>query len=142
MARSDISRWPACCPQSSDRQVSAGYSAYAQWLVDQAKLDGAIDYKPQDLPSKLSEEFPEGVDLFFDNVGGTILEQVIPKMALHGTVVMCGSISGYNESNPPSRSQHPISGDFMPAHLKGVHVLRPSGDHHEGDRGPLAVDRK
>ena len=33
MARSDISRWPACCPQSSDRQVSAGYSAYARVLV-------------------------------------------------------------------------------------------------------------
>ena len=79
----------------------AGGPDKCRWLLDRAKLDGAINYKAQDLPARLSEEFPEGVDLFFDNVGGTILEQVIPKMALHGTIVMCGSISGYNESNPP-----------------------------------------
>ena len=79
----------------------AGGPDKCRWLLDDAKLDGAIDYKSQDLSARLAEEFPEGVDLFFDNVGGPILEQVIPKMALHGTIVMCGSISGYNDSNPP-----------------------------------------
>ena len=54
------------------------------WLVDQAKLDGVIDYKAQYLEAKLSEKLPEGINLFFDNVCGPILEQVIPKMAYMG----------------------------------------------------------
>jgi NADPH-dependent curcumin reductase CurA len=79
----------------------AGGEAKCRWLLDEAKLDGAIDYKAENLLERLGEEFPNGVDLFFDNVGGEILETALLSMAPRGRVVLCGSISGYNQADVP-----------------------------------------
>ena len=79
----------------------AGGERKCKWLVEEAKLDGAIDYKAGKLEERLQEEFPQGVDLFFDNVGGPILNAALFAMAPHGRVALCGSVSGYNEAEPP-----------------------------------------
>lgn len=79
----------------------AGGPDKCAWLRDKAKLDGAIDYKNEDVGKRLRQEFPKGVDLFFDNVGGAILDATLPRMADNGRITLCGGISGYNEKELP-----------------------------------------
>jgi NADPH-dependent curcumin reductase CurA len=79
----------------------AGGPEKCRWLVEEAKLDAAIDYKNEDVGRRLRAEFPKGIDLFFDNVGGDILDAVLPRMAERGRVTLCGGISGYNEKELP-----------------------------------------
>lgn len=80
----------------------AGGADKCDWLRDKAKLDGAIDYKNEDVGRRIREEFPKGVDLFFDNVGGDILDVTLPRMADNGRITLCGGISGYNEKELPA----------------------------------------
>ncbi|MDE0951827.1 MAG: NADP-dependent oxidoreductase [Halioglobus sp.] len=79
----------------------AGGTDKCDWLVNECKLDAAIDYKSEDLDSRLRELAPKGVNVFFDNVGGDILETAISNMAEYGRVVLCGCISNYNDETPP-----------------------------------------
>jgi hypothetical protein len=79
----------------------AGGPDKCRWLVEEAKLDAAIDYKNEDVGRRLREEFPKGIDLFFDNVGGEILDATLPRMADRGRITLCGGISGYNEKELP-----------------------------------------
>ena len=79
----------------------AGGPDKCKWLTNQAKLDGAIDYKNENVARRIREEFPKGVDLFFDNVGGDILDATLPRMADQGRITMCGGISAYNEKELP-----------------------------------------
>ncbi|MAI80133.1 MAG: NADP-dependent oxidoreductase [Myxococcota bacterium] len=84
----------------------AGGPEKCAWLTEKAGLDAAIDYKSEDVHSRLGEEFPDGVDLFFDNVGGPILDDALQNMAWFGRVVLCGGISGYNEEQLPPGPRH------------------------------------
>lgn len=107
----------------------AGGPDKCAWLKDQAKLHGAIDYKNEDVSKRIREEFPDGVDLYFDNVGGEILDATLPRMADNGRITMCGAISGYNDKElPPGPSNimqvviHRLSvkGFILFDHLAGV----------------------
>jgi NADPH-dependent curcumin reductase CurA len=80
----------------------AGGPEKCKWLTDTLGLDAAIDYKSEDVASRIAEECPKGVNVFFDNVGGEILEAALDNMAQNGRVVLCGGISAYNEETPPS----------------------------------------
>ena len=79
----------------------AGGPEKCDWLLNKAKIDGAIDYKNEDVGRRIREEFPKGVDLFFDNVGGDILDATLVRMADNGRVTLCGGISSYNEKELP-----------------------------------------
>jgi len=79
----------------------AGGPEKCAWLTDRAKLDAAIDYKNENIGRRLREEFPNGIDLYFDNVGGEILDTTLLNMAENGRITMCGGISGYNEKELP-----------------------------------------
>jgi len=79
----------------------AGGPRKCAWLRERARLDAAIDYKSEPVGRRLREEFPGGVDLFFDNVGGPILDAALLAMAQNGRIVLCGGISTYNEKEPP-----------------------------------------
>ena len=79
----------------------AGGPDKCSWLLDKAKIDGAIDYKNENVGRRIREEFPKGVDLFFDNVGGDILDAALPRMVDHGRITLCGGISAYNEKELP-----------------------------------------
>lgn len=78
----------------------AGGREKCQWLIDACKLDAVIDYKSEDIDQRLAELCPEGVNVFFDNVGGTTLETAISHMADYGRIVLCGAIAGYNDAEP------------------------------------------
>jgi NADPH-dependent curcumin reductase CurA len=78
----------------------AGGAEKCRWLADACKVDAVIDYKHDDLDRRIGELCPDGVNLFFDNVGGTTLETAIGHMADFGRIVLCGAISGYNDETP------------------------------------------
>jgi len=80
----------------------AGGPEKCQWLVDELGFDGAIDYKEGDVSKKLKELCPDGINVFFDNVGGEILEAALNNLAQFAKVVICGGITGYNEEELPS----------------------------------------
>jgi NADPH-dependent curcumin reductase CurA len=79
----------------------AGSEAKCAWLVDDLGLDAAVDYKTADVPAKLKEHFPKGIDVYFDNVGGPLLDIALARIANHGRVVLCGAISSYNDEHRP-----------------------------------------
>jgi hypothetical protein len=66
-------------------------------IVDELGFDEAIDYKNENVSARLREAAPDGIDLFFDNVGGPILDACLAQLALRGRIVLCGAISGYND---------------------------------------------
>jgi len=78
----------------------AGGATKCRLLLDTFKLDGAIDYKAGDVTAALAGECPQGVDLFFDNVGGPVLDAVLANMAVGARIVICGAISQYNLADP------------------------------------------
>lgn len=78
----------------------AGSADKCSWLVDELGFDAAINYKTDNVRRSLRDTCPDGVDVFFDNVGGDILEAAINNLALHGRVVLCGAISQYNDVAP------------------------------------------
>lgn len=78
----------------------AGGRPKCDWLLKEAGFDGAIDYKSEAVGARLSELCPEGIDVYFDNVGGPILDEVLRRINLHARVVICGGISQYNAKVP------------------------------------------
>jgi NADPH-dependent curcumin reductase len=74
----------------------AGGQEKCRWLVEDLGFDAAIDYKTQDVSRALREGAPDGVDLYFDNVGGDILDAVLTRLARGARIVICGAVSQYN----------------------------------------------
>ncbi len=84
----------------------AGGPEKCKWLVDELGFDAAVDYKDGDLYEKLVEAAPDRIDFIFDNVGGTVLNESLRWIALHGKVLMCGSTSQYSEDEMSGPSQY------------------------------------
>jgi NADPH-dependent curcumin reductase CurA len=78
----------------------AGGKEKCTWLKKQARFDAVIDYKREDVDARIGKVCPKGVDIFFDNVGGGILESALNHLAMRARVVLCGAISGYNATKP------------------------------------------
>jgi NADPH-dependent curcumin reductase CurA len=74
----------------------AGGQEKCRWLVEELGFDAAIDYKNEDIRRALREHAPGGVDVYFDNVGGEILDAVLTRLARHARIVICGAVSQYN----------------------------------------------
>jgi NADPH-dependent curcumin reductase CurA len=79
---------------------SAGGQEKCRRLVEDFGYDAAIDYRVGDLPAQLARVAPEGVDVYFDNVGGDHLQAAIGAMNRNGRVALCGAISVYNSAEP------------------------------------------
>jgi len=79
----------------------AGAAAKCAWVTDDLGFDACIDYRHDDVAARLKELAPEGVDVFFDNVGGELLDTVLRRIATGGRIVLCGDISSYNLEGPP-----------------------------------------
>jgi NADPH-dependent curcumin reductase CurA len=80
---------------------SAGSGAKVKMLVEEFGFDAAFNYHDGDIAGQLAAAAPDGIDVYFDNVGGEHLEVALSAMRLHGRVVACGAISRYNETEPP-----------------------------------------
>jgi NADPH-dependent curcumin reductase CurA len=106
---------------------SAGSPAKVAMLRDELGLDAAFDYHDGPVGELLARAAPEGIDVFFDNVGGEHLEAAIGAMRVHGRVALCGWISGYNakELPPGPRNLGQIVGKRLT--LRGFLV----GDHED-----------
>jgi NADPH-dependent curcumin reductase CurA len=76
----------------------AGGAEKCRYLTEELGFDAAIDYKSEDVAARLKATCPKGVDLYFDNVGGEILDAALARLAMRGRVVLCGAISRYNDS--------------------------------------------
>ncbi|WP_029117256.1 NADP-dependent oxidoreductase [Mycobacterium sp. URHB0044] len=74
----------------------AGGEQKCRWLVDELGFDAAIDYKSAHLRSELKRHAPDGVDVFFDNVGGSALEAALNRLARGARIVLSGAVSQYN----------------------------------------------
>ncbi|MDH3754030.1 MAG: NADP-dependent oxidoreductase [Acidimicrobiia bacterium] len=78
----------------------AGSDEKCAWLTEELGFDAAINYRTDDVAVAMAAACPDGVDVFFDNVGGDILEAAIGNLALRGRIVLCGAIAQYNDETP------------------------------------------
>jgi NADPH-dependent curcumin reductase CurA len=85
---------------------SAGSADKVQRLIEEFGFDAAFNYKDGSVTEQLAQAAPAGIDLYFDNVGGDHLEAALDNLTVHGRIVACGAISGYNatEANPAPRN--------------------------------------
>ena len=79
---------------------SAGSAEKVKFLREECGFDVAFDYKSGPVLDQLNQAAPEGIDVYFDNVGGEALEAALSALRTHGRIIACGSISGYNEQKP------------------------------------------
>jgi NADPH-dependent curcumin reductase len=82
----------------------AGGKDKCDYCVNELGFDACIDYKSDNIHAKLKEYCPKGIDIYFDNVGGEILEACLGRIKKHGRIVICGAISQYNnmqDIHPP-----------------------------------------
>ena len=83
----------------------AGGAEKCSWLENEVKLDAVIDYKNSSVEQELDKLCPEGIDIYFDTVGGPLLESVIERLNPGGRAVLCGMISIHNATKPEPRPQ-------------------------------------
>ena len=79
---------------------SAGSAEKVKFLREECGFDIAFDYKIGPVIEQLELEVPDGIDVYFDNVGGETLEAALSTLRVHGRIIACGSISGYNDEKP------------------------------------------
>jgi NADPH-dependent curcumin reductase CurA len=78
----------------------AGGAEKCRYLIEELGYDAAIDYKSQDVNRALKEHCPQGINVYFDNVGGEILDAALARLARGGRIALCGAISQYNATVP------------------------------------------
>ncbi|WP_030756377.1 NADP-dependent oxidoreductase [Streptomyces griseus] len=105
---------------------SAGSDEKVKWLVEELGFDAAFNYRNGPVRDQLKEAAPDGIDVYFDNVGGEHLEAAISSLNVHGRAAICGMIAQYNETGPVPgpRNMALIIGKRL--RLQGVLV----GDHY------------
>ena len=79
---------------------SAGSMKKVMFLREECGFDIAFDYRTGPVIEQLNLEAPDGIDVYFDNVGGKTLEAALSALRVHGRIIACGSISGYNDEKP------------------------------------------
>ena len=112
----------------------AGGPAKCEWVVKELGFDACIDYKagPQAVREGLKEHAPKGVHVYFDNVGGDILDTVMAKLARKARIVICGAISQYNNANsaPAAGPKNYLSLLVNRARMEGMVVFDYADRYH------------
>jgi len=101
----------------------AGGEDKCRWLKDVARFDEVIDYKNENVDRRIGELCPKRVDVFFDNVGGSILEAALNHINMRARVVLCGGISGYNATEPQPGPVNLMNLVIMRARMEGFIVI-------------------
>ncbi len=79
----------------------AGTDEKINYVVDELGFDAGLNYKSEDIPTRLGTFCPDGIDIYWDNVGGELADAAIEKIASGGRAVICGQIAQYNATSPP-----------------------------------------
>jgi NADPH-dependent curcumin reductase len=116
----------------------AGTRAKCDWLVREAGIDAAINYHQEDVGKRLRELSPDGVDIFFDTVGGPTLEIALDRLRTGGRLVLCGITSQYLSDSPPrgpsnlvqlimvnGRMEGFLGRDFIPRRTEAFDAMLP-----------------
>ena len=111
----------------------AGSATKCRWLREELGFDATIDYKVEDVATRLAELCPAGLDIFWDNVGGEVLDAALCNLAMHARVVICGGTSGYNAAEPPSGPRNYGRLVIGRARMEGFLLLRPPRPGRRGD---------
>lgn len=98
----------------------AGSPAKCDWLVREAGVDGAINYRTEDVRERLSELCPDGIDIFFDNDGGPTLDIALERLRAGGRVVLCGGTSRYAATSPPPGPQNYLALVMVNGRMEGL----------------------
>jgi NADPH-dependent curcumin reductase CurA len=111
----------------------AGGAAKCEWVVKELGFDACIDYKAGDVKKGLKEHCPDGVHIYFDNVGGEILDAALARLARGARIVICGAISQYNATSAVQGPKNYLSLLVNRARMQGMVVF----DY--ADRYPQAI---
>ena len=111
----------------------AGGRVKCDWVVNDLGFDACIDYKAGDVEAGLKEHCPQGVDIYFDNVGGDILDLVLTRITRGARIIICGAISQYNNTTPVKGPANYLSLLVNRARMQGIVVF----DY--ADRYPQAI---
>jgi len=101
----------------------AGSAEKCAWLTDDLGFDAAINYKTQDVAGELDRLCPDGINIYFDNVGGEILDICLARIAMNARVVICGGISRYNATEPLPGPVNYFNLVFRRARMEGFIVI-------------------
>ena len=114
---------------------AAGSDDKVHWLIDELGYDAAFNYKtiePKEYRSKLSELCPQGIDVYFDNVGGPITDAVFPLINLRARVAICGQIHHYNDEKAAQGPRHLFHLIVKRARVEGFLVSDYADRYKEG----------
>jgi NADPH-dependent curcumin reductase len=101
----------------------AGGAAKCAWVVDELGFDACIDYKNGAVKDGLKQHCPQGVDIYFDNVGGEILDAVLARINRRARIVICGAISQYNNTGAVQGPKNYLSLLVNRARMEGMVVF-------------------
>ena len=112
----------------------AGGKDKCEWIVKDLGFDAAIDYKHDDVKAALKQHCPKGVDVYFDNVGGEILDTVLTQLAMRARIVVCGAISQYNNTTAVKGPSNYLSLLVNRARMEGMVVFDYASRYAEAAR--------
>jgi NADPH-dependent curcumin reductase len=112
----------------------AGGPEKCAWLTGEAGFDATIDYKAEDVQRRLRELCPAGINIFFDNVGGDILDAALAVLAMKARIVLCGGISRYNEDTVPPGPKNYFNLVLQRGRMEGFIVLDFASRFAEAER--------
>jgi NADPH-dependent curcumin reductase CurA len=101
----------------------AGGKEKCNYIINELGFDEAIDYKSENIYTALKRKCPKGIDVYFDNVGGVILDAALSKLRMHATVVICGAISQYNNKKKVNGPSNYLSLLVTRSVMKGMVVM-------------------
>ena len=107
----------------------AGGPEKCKYLTEELGFDGAIDYKNEEVSKALKTHCPKGIDVYFDNVGGEILDAALARLRMHARVVICGAISQYNNTTAIKGPSNYLSLLVNRATMQGMVVMDYAKDY-------------
>ena len=110
----------------------AGGAAKCDYVVNELGFDACIDYKSGSVKDGLKQHCPQGVDVYFDNVGGEILDTVLTRINRKARIVICGAISQYNNTTPIKGPANYLSLLVNRARMEGIVVFDYADRYHLG----------
>ncbi len=118
----------------------AGSPEKCRWVVEDLGFDECIDYRTEGVAAGLKRTCPDGIDVYFDNVGGETLNEVLARINDHARIILCGAISQYDTSTPAPGPANIVNAIPRRALLKGFIILDHMDRAAEASQAMGAVD--